>query len=89
MLQLIGQCGPLVGTRLYPDSDAPMYVRGMSVCAGAMVFVALLSLILRLHLQRKNEKNRVSSYEVDDEAQVSLVGKQNSSSNTVLFQYML
>ncbi|KAL2754476.1 hypothetical protein ACRALDRAFT_1019523, partial [Sodiomyces alcalophilus JCM 7366] len=25
LLQLVGQCGPLIGTRLYPDRDAPFY----------------------------------------------------------------
>ncbi|KAK4140347.1 high-affinity nicotinic acid transporter, partial [Dichotomopilus funicola] len=36
LLQVVGQCGPLVGTRLYPDRDGPYYTRGMAVCAGAM-----------------------------------------------------
>jgi MFS family permease len=54
LLQLIGQCGPLVGTRLYPARDAPLYTSGMLVCAGAMVFVALLALFLRFYLSRKN-----------------------------------
>jgi MFS family permease len=54
MLQLIGQCGPLVGTRLYPAEDAPLYTSGMSVCAGAMVLVAVLALGLRWWLARKN-----------------------------------
>jgi hypothetical protein len=53
MLQLVGQCGPLVGTRLYPDVDAPYYTRGMAGCAGAMVVVAALAVILRLYLSRK------------------------------------
>ncbi|KAK4103763.1 MFS general substrate transporter [Parathielavia hyrcaniae] len=31
LMQVVGQCGPLVGTRLYPDRDAPYYARGMAV----------------------------------------------------------
>lgn len=54
ILNLIGQCGPLLGTRLYPESDGPWYVRGMAVCAFFMVLVALLALILRVLLQRLN-----------------------------------
>lgn len=57
MLQLIGQCGPLVGIRLYPDIDAPLYERGMGVCAGAMVIVAALSVVLRWYLNFLNMKN--------------------------------
>ncbi|CAG8978805.1 hypothetical protein HYALB_00012639, partial [Hymenoscyphus albidus] len=42
VLQVIGQCGPLVGVRLYPKAEAPFYVRGMGVCAGSMVVVGFL-----------------------------------------------
>lgn len=53
VLQVIGQCGPLVGTRLYPEEEAPFYVRGMGVCAGAMVAVAVLAVGLRIYLGKK------------------------------------
>lgn len=56
LLQLIGQCGPLVGTRLYPDKDAPYYTRGMLTCALAMLTVAILAAILRVYLQWQNRK---------------------------------
>lgn len=56
VLQIIGQCGPLVGIRLYPEEDAPYYVRGMGVCAGSMVLVAILALGLRWYLVRLNGK---------------------------------
>jgi MFS family permease len=56
MMQLIGQCGPIVGTRLYPESDAPLYVRGSGGCAGAMVLVAVLAAGLRWYLGRLNKR---------------------------------
>lgn len=56
VLQVIGQCGPLVGVRLYPEEEAPLYVRGMGVCAGAMVGVAVLALGLRVYLKRRNRR---------------------------------
>lgn len=56
MMQIIGQCGPLVGTRLYPEEDAPAYVMGMAVCAVAMMGVAMLSLGLRLYLGVLNRR---------------------------------
>lgn len=58
VLNLLGQMGPLVGTRLYPDSDAPYYVTGMGVCAGAMALAAVLALVLRVVLQRENARAR-------------------------------
>ncbi|KAI9830616.1 MAG: hypothetical protein M1819_005426 [Sarea resinae] len=62
MLNVIGQCGPLLGTRLYPASDKPLYVMGMSVCAVFMLFVFALSLGLRMVLA-KNNVCRASEYE--------------------------
>lgn len=56
MLNLLGQFGPLVGTRLYPDSDKPYYVKGMAVCSLFMFLVALLAWWLRRLLIRENER---------------------------------
>ncbi|KAL3467905.1 major facilitator superfamily domain-containing protein [Aspergillus heterothallicus] len=56
ILNVIGQCGPLLGTRLYPAEDGPWYVRGMAVCAGFMAVVAVLAVALRVTLQRANAR---------------------------------
>ncbi|KOS21363.1 putative transporter [Escovopsis weberi] len=56
LLQLVGQCGPLVGTSIYPDADAPYYTRGMAACAAAMAAVALLALLLRAYLRHRNAR---------------------------------
>ncbi|KAK9448069.1 major facilitator superfamily domain-containing protein [Limtongia smithiae] len=54
MLNTIGQCGPLIGTRLYPETDAPYYEHGMIICCGAMLLVAILAIALRRHLAGLN-----------------------------------
>lgn len=87
MLQLIGQCGPLVGTRLYPEEEAPFYVRGMTICACAMVVVALLSVILRIYLGRLN-KRADTEYGLVGEAGEELVGKTRGKHRKP-FEYML
>jgi len=58
ILNVIGQCGPLVGTRLYPDSDKPYYVRGMLTCAVFMIAVAVLAAALRVLLVGENAKRK-------------------------------
>nr|POE72475.1 putative transporter [Quercus suber] len=58
ILNVVGQLGPLVGTRLYPDKDGPYFVKGMSVCAVAMAVVGILAFILRFVLMRKNQRMR-------------------------------
>jgi len=56
IMNLIGQLGPLLGTRLYPDSDGPFYVREMAVCGGFMLLVAGLAWWLKGILARENRR---------------------------------
>lgn len=56
LLNLIGQCGPLLGTNIYPDSDAPRFVKGHSICAAFLFFTTLLALSLRTLLVWENKK---------------------------------
>ncbi|PYH90257.1 MFS general substrate transporter [Aspergillus ellipticus CBS 707.79] len=53
LMNVIGQCGPLLGTRLYPRSQGPWYVRGMAVCGAFMLGVAVLAAVLRVLLRRE------------------------------------
>ncbi|KAF2760016.1 MFS general substrate transporter [Pseudovirgaria hyperparasitica] len=54
LLNWIGQCGPLLGTRLYPSTEKPYYVKGMFVCAAFMFFTTLLAFGLRTLLWWEN-----------------------------------
>lgn len=56
IMNIIGQCGPLLGTTLYPAGDAPYYRRGMWTCAGFMLFNGFLALSLRTLLIWENKK---------------------------------
>lgn len=55
-LNIVGQCGPLLGTRVFPTSEGPYYVKGMSVCAGFMFFNALLAGGLRTYFKSVNDR---------------------------------
>ena len=63
VLNVVGQMGPLVGTRLYPDVEGPYYVKGMTVCAVSMGMVVLLAFALRVVLSRANAKSRAKEVE--------------------------
>jgi cyanate permease len=68
LLQVVGQCGPLVGAQLYPDHDAPFFETGMWACAAAMSGVAVLALVLRVYLVRRNRRlDDTSEDGVDEE----------------------
>ena len=56
MLNMIGQCGPVLGTRVYPRTDGPRFETGHSVCAGFMGFTTILALSLRTLLVLENRK---------------------------------
>ena len=90
-MQIIGQCGPLVGTRLYPESQAPYYRRGMGICAGVMLIVAGLAVVLRWLLGRENrmalEKHEVMGR--DERQRLVHDGKTSRRARAEPFQYML
>jgi phosphatidylinositol 3,5-bisphosphate 5-phosphatase len=67
LLNVIGQFGPLLGTRLYPDSDGPYYVKGMTICAAFMFLVFFLSLGFRFILKRENARMEVVYMAVGEE----------------------
>jgi hypothetical protein len=56
IINLVGQCGPLLGTRIYPANDAPYYRLGMWTCAAFMLFNGALALGLRFSLVWENKK---------------------------------
>ena len=62
ILNVVGQCGPLIGVHLFPESQGPFYVTGMAVCGGFMaVGVAGLAAVLRLVLRMENRRNGFGS----------------------------
>ncbi|KAI3402191.1 hypothetical protein diail_120 [Diaporthe ilicicola] len=90
LMQVIGQTGPLIGTRLYPKTDGPWFTGGMGVCAAAMFGVAILALGLRAYLARANRRSE------RDEGRRGLLEEEErlfTSGNTVRetlgFRYML
>jgi hypothetical protein len=54
LLNFIGQCGPLLGTRVY--NTPPFYVKGQSICAAFMFFNGILAISLRTYLAWQNRK---------------------------------
>ncbi len=56
IINVIGQCGPILGTRLYPTKQAPRYIKGMTICAAFMFFAAAMAFALRILLIWENRK---------------------------------
>jgi len=94
LLNVVGQCGPLLGTRVFPTHQKPRYVEGQSICAGFMFFNAILALGLRgllvwenKRLDRKYGTADEREVQARDGAQVDTnVGEENYGS---AFRYIL
>ncbi|GAA5977103.1 hypothetical protein JCM11641_001302 [Rhodosporidiobolus odoratus] len=84
LLNLIGQCGPFLGTRLYPTTEGPYYVKGMAVSCGFMFFAAIVVLILRLLLIRENrQRDRLYGYVDPKEAYHAPLGSDAQTSRSI------
>lgn len=56
LLNFIGQCGPLLGTNVFPSSEGPRYIKGQAICAAFIFFNGFLALGLRCLLKWENKK---------------------------------
>lgn len=82
MLGFLGQLGPLIGVRLYPDEEGPYYTKGMAVCAGFMAVVAGLAWGLRGYLRGKNAEWYI---EVEDDEERFVEGKRKRGGRRFVF----
>lgn len=55
-MNIIGQCGPFLGTNVFPDAEAPRFLKGMWICAAFMIFNFLLTTTLRFYLAWQNKR---------------------------------
>ncbi|CAH0023694.1 unnamed protein product [Clonostachys rhizophaga] len=53
---MVGQCGPILGARLFPKNEGPYYEKGMWICCGVLLFAALVALVLSLSLRWQNKQ---------------------------------
>jgi hypothetical protein len=58
---MVGQCGSILGSRIFPAEEGPYYTKGMAICAGVLFAAALLSQILSFSLRYQN-RNRDKKY---------------------------
>lgn len=89
ILGIIGQCGPLLGTNVYPSSEGPYYRKGMWICAAFMIFNGFLAFCLRTLLKWENKKldEKYSVERTAEEKEVDAgIGAENDGP---LFRYIL
>lgn len=56
VFQTLGQCGPLLGTNVFPASEKPFYVKGSWISTAFCLLVAVVSAGLSFSLWRENKR---------------------------------
>lgn len=56
ILATIGQCGPLLGTNVFPESEKPRYTKGLWISAAMCFMVAITAVILSFWIILENKK---------------------------------
>lgn len=56
IIMTVGQCGPLLGTNMFPDSDAPYYRRGSWVCFAFAMLSSVTAAALSFLLWQENKR---------------------------------
>lgn len=90
ILNVIGQCGPFLGTNVFPESEGPRYIKGQSICAAFMFFTTILALSLRFLLVWENKQLDKEYGNVPErrpeEKEDAAVGEENYGAS---YRYML
>ncbi|EEU35450.1 uncharacterized protein NECHADRAFT_51188 [Fusarium vanettenii 77-13-4] len=53
---MVGQCGPILGARIFPKSQGPYYEKGMWICCGVLLFASFVAITLSLSLRWQNRQ---------------------------------
>ena len=86
VLATMGQCGPVLGTNVFPKTDEPYYRKGMWVSCGACLLVFVCACLQMFILWRSN-KQRDAKYGKDrDDAHLD-VG--NKTGQDKMFRYVI
>lgn len=56
VLATIGQCGPLLGTNIFPTNEKPYFRKGMWISAGCCLAVGCIAILLSTMLIMENKK---------------------------------
>lgn len=56
MFMAIGQCGSILGSHLFPNTDGPRYIKGFAICCALEFLAAVCSIILSISYRSANAR---------------------------------
>lgn len=86
ILATMGQCGPVLGTNIFPKTDKPYYRLGMWVSCGACLLVVVCSCLQMFVLWRANKKRDAKYGRNRDWVHLDVGAKRG---NDKMFRYVL
>ncbi|KAN0099230.1 MFS general substrate transporter [Hyaloscypha variabilis] len=81
-----GQCGPVLGTNIFPPNDAPFYRKGMWISCGACLLVFFLASLQSFLLWKENQR-RDKKY--GKQRDTTYIPVQDELGNDKYFRYVI
>ncbi|PMD47031.1 MFS general substrate transporter [Hyaloscypha variabilis F] len=86
LMNFVGQCGPLLGTHIFPLSEAPLYHKGFYISFGACTLAALLAFVQIAWLKHLNNRLDAKCGRVQEEVNIEdEIGNETESSTNFRF----
>jgi MFS family permease len=86
LMNFVGQCGPLLGTHIFPLSEAPLYHKGFYISFGACTLAALLAFVQIAWLKHLNNRLDAKYGRVQEEVNIEdEIGNETESSTNFRF----
>jgi hypothetical protein len=87
-MNCLGQCGPLLGTHIYPAAEAPHYFKGFWISFGACTIASTMALVQVAWLTYQNKKldAKYGPRHIEQTAEEQIGNETDSNAN---FRYIL
>ena len=85
-MNFVGQCGPLLGTHIFPASEGPFYKKGFYISFGACSLAATLALVEVAWLWHLNKKLDAKYGPIEEQVNVEdEIGNETDSNRSFRF----
>ena len=86
LMNFVGQCGPLLGTHIFPASEGPFYKKGFYISFGACSLAAILALVEVAWLWHLNKKLDAKYGPIEEQVNVEdEIGNETDSNRNFRF----
>lgn len=77
IMMTVGQCGPMLGNNVFPESDGPYYRKGSWICCAFSILSGCTASVLSYLLWRENKRRDRLYGPVEEGKQIDMTTKEN------------